>query len=174
MIFLAFPYCRPLPKGQWAVAYICTTNYHKLILMQATAERAMGGGFRRNSDSELKLKNRCTGSTNHTRTEFRCGTGLGVNNKFTKFSKSDWKQESIPVGCVPPAFMVRGEGILGVGYIPLRYPTPGYLTSNTLSSDTQPPGYPAPCILYLLDTLPLGYPTPMWTEWHMIMNTLDF
>ena len=61
--FLAFPYCRPLPKGQWAVAYICTTNYHKLILMQATAERAMGGGFWRNSDSELKLKNRCTGST---------------------------------------------------------------------------------------------------------------
>ena len=52
-----------LPKGQWAVAYVCTTNYHKLILMQATAERAMGGGFRRNSDSELKLKNRCTGST---------------------------------------------------------------------------------------------------------------
>ena len=40
-----------------------TTNYHKLILMQATAERAMGSGFRRNSDSELKLKNRCTGST---------------------------------------------------------------------------------------------------------------
>ena len=31
--------------------------------MQATAERAMGGGFRQNSDSELKLKNRCTGST---------------------------------------------------------------------------------------------------------------
>ena len=56
MIFLAFPYRKPLPKGQWAVAYICTTNYHKLILMQATAERAMGGGFRRNSDSELKLK----------------------------------------------------------------------------------------------------------------------
>ena len=63
MIFLAFPYRRPLPKGQWAVAYICTTNYHKLILMQATAKRAMGGGFRRNSDSELKLRNRCTGST---------------------------------------------------------------------------------------------------------------
>ena len=32
--------------------------------MQATAETAMGGGFRRNSVSELKLKNRCTGSTN--------------------------------------------------------------------------------------------------------------
>ena len=31
--------------------------------MQATAEMAMGGGFRRNSVSELKLKNRCTGST---------------------------------------------------------------------------------------------------------------
>ena len=31
--------------------------------MQATAERVMGGGFRRNSVSELKLKNRCTGST---------------------------------------------------------------------------------------------------------------
>ena len=31
--------------------------------MQATAETAMGGGFRRNSVSELKLKNRCTGST---------------------------------------------------------------------------------------------------------------
>ena len=45
------------------MAYVCTTNYHKLILMQATTERAMGGGFRRNSDSGLKLKNRCTGST---------------------------------------------------------------------------------------------------------------
>ena len=32
--------------------------------MQATAKRVMGGGFRRNSVSELKLKNRCTGSTN--------------------------------------------------------------------------------------------------------------
>ena len=52
-----------VPKGQWAVAYVRTTNYHKLILMQATAEMAMGGGFRRNSVSELKLKNRCTGST---------------------------------------------------------------------------------------------------------------
>ena len=31
--------------------------------MQATAETAMDGGFRRNSVSELKLKNRCTGST---------------------------------------------------------------------------------------------------------------
>ena len=31
--------------------------------MQATAERVMGGGFWRNSVSELKLKNRCTGST---------------------------------------------------------------------------------------------------------------
>ena len=31
--------------------------------MQATAEMAMGSGFRRNSVSELKLKNRCTGST---------------------------------------------------------------------------------------------------------------
>ena len=31
--------------------------------MQATAEKAMGGGFRQNSVSELKLKNRCTGST---------------------------------------------------------------------------------------------------------------
>ena len=63
MIFLAFPYRRPLPKGQWAVAYVCATNYHKLILMQATAKMAMGSGFRRDSVSELKLKNRCTGST---------------------------------------------------------------------------------------------------------------
>ena len=31
--------------------------------MQATAKRVMGGGFRRNSVFELKLKNRCTGST---------------------------------------------------------------------------------------------------------------
>ena len=62
-IFLAFPYCRPLPKGQWAVAYVRATNYHKLILMQATAETVMGGGFQCNSVSELKLKNRCTGST---------------------------------------------------------------------------------------------------------------
>ena len=63
MIFLAFSYRRPLPKGQWAVAYVRATNYNKLILMQATAETAMGSGFRRNSVSELKLKNRCTGST---------------------------------------------------------------------------------------------------------------
>ena len=63
MIFLAFPYYRPLPKGQWAVAYVRATNYNKLILMQATAETAMGSGFRRNSVSELKLKNRCTEST---------------------------------------------------------------------------------------------------------------
>ena len=61
--FLAFPYRRPLLEGQWAVAYVCATNYHKLILMQATAEMTMGGGFRRNSVSELKLKNRYTGST---------------------------------------------------------------------------------------------------------------
>ena len=61
--FLAFPCRRPLLKGRAAVAYVCTTNYHKLILMQATAKRAMGGGFWQNSDSELKLKNRCTGST---------------------------------------------------------------------------------------------------------------
>ena len=45
------------------MAYVRATNYNKLIFMQATAERAMGGGFRRNSVSELKLKNRCTGST---------------------------------------------------------------------------------------------------------------
>ena len=44
--------------------YIHATNYHKLILMQATAKTAMGSGFRRNSVSKLKLKNRCTGSTN--------------------------------------------------------------------------------------------------------------
>ena len=51
----------PLPFRQWPT--VCTTNYHKLILMEATAETAMGSGFRRNTVSELKLKNRCTGST---------------------------------------------------------------------------------------------------------------
>ena len=51
----------PLPPP--SLAYVCATNYNKLILMQATAEMAMGSGFRRNSVSELKLKNRCTGST---------------------------------------------------------------------------------------------------------------
>ena len=36
-----------LPQAtKWAVAYVRTTNYHKLILMQATAETVMGGGFR--------------------------------------------------------------------------------------------------------------------------------
>ena len=61
--FFSFSLPQALLKGQWAVAYIRTTNYHKLILMQATAETAMGSGFRRNSVTELKLKNRCTGST---------------------------------------------------------------------------------------------------------------
>ena len=58
-----FSFSLPQATAEWAVAYIRTTNYHKLILMQATAETAMGSGFRRNSVSELKLKNRCTGST---------------------------------------------------------------------------------------------------------------
>ena len=44
MIFLAFPYRRPLPKGQWAVAYIRATNYHKLILMQVTPKTAVVSG----------------------------------------------------------------------------------------------------------------------------------
>ena len=82
MIFLAFPYCRPLPKGQWAVAYVCTTNYHKLILMQATAERAMGGGFRRNSDSELKLKNRCTGSTHKLKRSYATNPILWLKTRM--------------------------------------------------------------------------------------------
>ena len=39
------------------------SDFFSFSLLQATAERPMGGGFWRNSDSELKLKNRCTGST---------------------------------------------------------------------------------------------------------------
>ena len=55
------------------VAYVRATNYNKLILMQATAERVMGGGFRQNSVSELKLKNRCTGSTHEMKKILVCG-----------------------------------------------------------------------------------------------------
>ena len=62
-----FSFSLPQATAERAVAYVCTTNYHKLILMQATAERAISSGFRRNSDSELKLKNRCTGSTSPSR-----------------------------------------------------------------------------------------------------------
>ena len=68
-------------------ATVCTTNYHKLILMQATAEREMGGGFRQNSDSELKLKNRCTGST------FTRGSGARVvigRNKVNRDRDDDY------------------------------------------------------------------------------------
>ena len=58
-----FSFSLPQATAEWAVAYVLATNYNKLILMQATAKMAMGSGFRRNSVSELKLKNRCTGST---------------------------------------------------------------------------------------------------------------
>ena len=63
MILLGFSSRRPLPERQWAVACVRATHLHTSIFMSATAERAMGGGFRRNSVSELKLKNRRTGST---------------------------------------------------------------------------------------------------------------
>ena len=63
MIFLGFSSQRPLPERQWAVASVHATNLHKSIFMLATAEMAMGSGFRRNTVSKLILKNRCTGST---------------------------------------------------------------------------------------------------------------
>ena len=63
MILLGFSSRRPLPERQWAVACMRATHLHTSIFMSATAERAMGGGFQRNSVSELKLKNRRTGST---------------------------------------------------------------------------------------------------------------
>ena len=50
-------------KTWWAVAYVYATDLHTWILMLATAEMAMGDGLWQNTVSELKLKNRCTGST---------------------------------------------------------------------------------------------------------------
>ena len=50
--------------------------------MQATAERAMGSGFQRNSDSELKLKNRCSGSTG-----FSTGMEMDSNPLITGCNK---------------------------------------------------------------------------------------
>ena len=44
-VFLSIFLPQATAEGQWAVAYVRATNYYKLILMQATAERAMGGGF---------------------------------------------------------------------------------------------------------------------------------
>ena len=65
------------------------------------------------------------------------------------------RQKSIPVGCVPPAFVV-----LGVGYIPPWIPY--HRMSYPL--DALPQIHYSPWIPYLypLDTLPLSpvYPTP--------------
>ena len=49
--------------------------------MQATAKMAMGGGFRRNSDSELKLKNRCTGSTSIIEQDWSTTSGTHSDRK---------------------------------------------------------------------------------------------
>ena len=46
MIFLGFSSRRPMPKQQWAVASLRTTHLHTSIFMSATAQMAMGGGFR--------------------------------------------------------------------------------------------------------------------------------
>ena len=71
------------------------------------------------------------------------------------------KQESIPVGCVQPAFVVSGEGKVN----PTPWvPGPQYPTSSI----------PCPQIPYPLDTLTPSparkdmrpeIPYPMWTEW---------
>ena len=65
--------------------------------MSATAETAMGGGFRRNTVSELKLKNRRTGSTLTTVKHFH----------HVISCVTEWKMESVWVSSsyvqiVPP------------------------------------------------------------------------
>ena len=49
-----------LNAALWSAPTICTVSQS---LHKATAEMAMGGGFQQNTVSELKLKNRHTGST---------------------------------------------------------------------------------------------------------------
>ena len=49
-----------LNAALWSAPTICTVSQS---LRKATAKTAMGGGFQRNTVSELKLKNRRTGST---------------------------------------------------------------------------------------------------------------
>ena len=59
------------------------------------------------------------------------------------------RQKSIPVGCVPPAFVV-----LGVGYIP---------PLDSLPIGYPIPGCPIPWMPYPTYTTPPGYPTPtLW------------
>ena len=88
-----------------------------------------------------------------------------------------FKQESIPVGCVPPAFVVPG-GILyphipSPDTLPPRYPTP-WIPYHQIPYPTGylPPRYLTPWKGHRTrDTLPLEmtwdqrYPTPLWTEW---------
>ena len=112
-------------------------------------------------------------------------------------SRKSWKynkQKSIPVGCVPPAFVIRGGGSLVPCPFHGVYPTP----PDTLHSL----GYPRPWIPYpwyptsqyptpipypFPDTLPppkghgttdqkgtwhQRYPTTPWTEWQTPVKTL--
>ena len=87
---------------------------------------------------------------------------------------SNIQQASIPVGCVPPAFVVSvgkwvGYPRGGIRYPQISYPWMPYPQMPYLP-DTLPPGYPTPGrdlvpgIPYhqypTFDTLPPGYPTP--------------
>ena len=84
-----------------------------------------------------------------------------------------YNQESIPIGCVPPDFGVRGGGG-GLGYIPPGYPTswiPYPLDILPPIPNTLAPGYITPQKEHgTRDTLPYGknmgpkIPYPLWTE----------
>ena len=104
---------------------------------------------------------------------------LNVKYGFTWIEDTIEKsgQESIPVGCAPPAFLIRGEGSLSSGGLcrdtldtdPIGHRSPGQRplwTETTL--DTDPVGHRSPGQRPLwtettLDTDPIGH-RPPWTE----------
>ena len=102
--------------------------------------------------------------------------------KFRLVAKK-YKQESIPVGWVPPAFVVRRGGGLYI-YIHPGYPTSwipyplDILPSIPYPLDTLPPvtllswRKMGPEIPYPLErTWDQRYPTPPWIEWQMPAKT---
>ena len=68
----------------------------------------------------------------------------------------NFEQESIPGGCVPPAFVIPGGRVSG-GTLPPGYTTPWIsFPPDTLPSRYSMPGYPAPSP----DILAPPYPIP--------------
>ena len=72
---------------------------------------------------------------------------------------SNIQQASIPVGCVPPAFVVSVGKWVGYPRGGIPYP-PDILPPGCPTPRCPTPWMPYPQMPYLPDTLPPGYPTP--------------